>query len=117
MLLHLKCNTPYRMQLTVAAAVCIKCGGAKPLTEFYASELASPGRQRCKVCFRARVGSANKRKGRQSMSWSLDEARWLVRLLRLLPRSELSACARRPEYATVFRKVIAMEQRGTDSAG
>lgn len=103
------------MQLTVAGAVCNKCGDAKPLTEFYVSELGAG--QRCKTCFRARVGNANRRKGRQSMSWSLAESRWLLRLLRRLPTSELCSYASRPEYATVFRKVIAMEKRGTADAG
>ncbi len=104
----------YETAVTVAALQCSKCGVTKPRTEFYASELENG--HRCKVCFRARINSADKRRGRQSTSMGLPEIRWLLQLFRALPSSELSVLSRRPEYAILMRKALAMDKRGTANA-
>lgn len=91
----------------------LRCRGAckqlKPITEFYESELNPVGKSgggRCKLCFRKRVDNANKRAGRQSMSFSKKELVWLRSALHgMLSVSDMHTFAKDPAHTSILRKI------------
>ena len=90
--------------------VCTICGLPKPECEFYESEIGNGNR--CKPCFRRKQDRQDKRSGRQSMSLTAAEVRWLRRaLLDMLRSPDARQIAANAEYRGISGKIFRMADR------